>query len=168
MPARLLTALREHLTAAGLVRPPHILGAEAPMWLEPRLGTPAPGEGNNPTEVGADIVVGAYIAGGIAPGPFDGDRRKPIVELRYRTRQGYMAEDLSLRVDAQIATRRFATLTSAGFPADITDDVVPDPAFMLSGLFVLECTQVLELQRLGSDEQGFEHTVQYQFELYRD
>lgn len=146
--ARLLTALRDHLVAANLVRDPSVAGANPPFWREPVNGTPAPGEGNNPTEIGTDIVVGAFLVGGIAPGPYEAWSRWPIVELRFRATKGYMAEDLELAISNTLIDRR---------------------NFMLGGsLQVIECEQNLSLQRLGSDPgQGFEHLCQFIFQLYR-
>lgn len=147
--ARLLNALRDELVTAGIVRYPETGGGLPPFWREPKLGTPAPGEGNADAEVGQDAVVGAYLIGGLAPGPFESYRRDPFVELRFRTRLGYMAEELELQITGQLIDRRDFMLGGA------------------TGVHVLECQQILALQRLGSDEQGFEHLTQYQFELYR-
>lgn len=150
MPApRLLTALRDHLAQAGLVRDPSVAGALPPFWREPKNGTPGPGEGNSATEVGADAVVGAFIVSGLPPGPYEAFHRWPIVELRFRTRLGYTAEDLELAITNTLIDRR--------------DFMLGGP----SGLHIVECLQILPLQRLGSDEHGFEHLCQFVFQLYR-
>jgi hypothetical protein len=146
---RLLTALRDHLVTAGIVRDPSAAGPLPPFWREPKLGTPAPGEGNNPTEVGTDIVVGAYLVGGIAPQAYGSWSRWQIVEIRFRTSKGYMAEDVELAISGQLIDRRDFMLGGS------------------SGLYVVECQQNLPLQRLSSDAQGFEHLTQYVFQTYR-
>jgi hypothetical protein len=146
MPTRLLNALRDELVTAGIVRVPSVAGATPPMWLVPKLGTPAPGEGDNPTEVGPDAVIGAYRTNGIPPAAYESFMRQPFVELRIRTRLGYLAEDLEAAITARIIDRR---------------------NFDLGGsLRVIECEQIVPLQLLGSDEQGFEHICSFSFELY--
>jgi hypothetical protein len=39
--------------------------------------------------------------------------------------------------------------------------------FMMGGVYVVESEQWRALQRLGSDEQGYEYVVSYIFELLR-
>jgi hypothetical protein len=64
--ATLLDHVRSHLIAQGLVRDPRVAGSLPPCWRQPANGTPAPGEGTNPTEIGADAVIGLVHSGGIA------------------------------------------------------------------------------------------------------
>lgn len=120
------------------------------MWLEPRLGTPAPTErppGGSDTEIGPDAVVGAFLTGGFAPGPYLSFIRTPIVDLRIRARTSLLAETLDLAISAVLIDRR---------------------DFMLGGeLYCIECEQWRALQRLGSDTQGFEYVAALWFQLYR-
>lgn len=145
----LLTALRDHLVTNGIGRDPTVPGALPPVWREPKLGTPAPGEAppnGNSTQAGTDAVIGLFITSGIAPQPYESFMRKPIVEARLRTSNADRAEQLELAMSAVLLDRR---------------------AFTMGGLFVIECEQFNALGRLGSDEQGFEFTTSYVFELYR-
>jgi hypothetical protein len=145
----LLTAIRDHLVTNAVVRAPDVPGALPPCWKEPKLGTPAPGEtppGGGATEVGVDAVVALYLTGGIAPEPYGSFIRKPIVDVRLRTRTGLIAENLELAITKVLIDRR---------------------DFTMGGLYVVECEQWRTLQRLGSDEQGFEYTAAFVFELYR-
>jgi hypothetical protein len=146
---RLLTALRDHLVIAGIARDPTVAGPLPPFWRDPKLGTPAPGDGNNSTEVGTEAVIAAYLVGGTPTEPQGSWVRFPIVELRFRTTKGFLAEDMDIAICNQIHDRRDFMLGGAG------------------GLYVVECQQILPLQRLGSDEQGWEHLSQFRFELYR-
>lgn len=142
---RLLSALRDHLVTHGVVRKPTVPGSLPPMWLEPALGVPAPGEGNNEVEIGEDLVLGAYLTGGFAPAAYS-TLRKPIVDIRIRAAKdkAYLAEDIELAITPLIRDRRDWTM---------------------GGLYVVESEQWRPLQRLGSDGQGYEHVVAYWFEL---
>jgi hypothetical protein len=142
----LLTALRDHLVAQSIVRKPSVAGSAPPLWLEPQLGTPGPGEGNNPVEVGSDLVLGAFLTGGFAPPPYGSFLRKPIVDIRFRGRSPQNIETTELAITKALIDRR---------------------DFTMGGLYVVECEQWRPLQRLGSDEQGFEYVSAYWFELIR-
>jgi hypothetical protein len=144
--ADLLTNLRDYLVAQSIVRKPSVAGGLPPLWLEPQLGTPAPGEGNNPTEVGSDLVLGAFLTGGFAQPPYMGSwLRQPIVQINFRGTNPQTIQATELAITKRLTDKR---------------------DFMLSTLYVVECEQWQALQRLGSDEQGFEYTVAYWFELY--
>lgn len=145
MAGDLLSNLRDYLVTAGVVRKPSVAGAAPPLWLEPQLGTPAAGEGNNATEVG-DPVLAAFLTGGFAPGPYEGWQRKPIVDIRFRGKSPQTIQSTELAVTKVLIDKR---------------------DFMLATQYVLECEQWRALQRLGSDEQGFEFSVAYVFELMR-
>jgi hypothetical protein len=147
--ARLLTALRDQLVTAGIVRDPSVAGSLPPFWRDPKLGTPAPGEGNNPTRSAPTPSSPRYLVGGIAPQP--------------------------LRLLVAMADRRTSVPDQQGVlgrrPGACHQRPAPDRRdFMLggsSGLYVVECQQNLPLQRLSSDEQGWEHLTQYVFQTYR-
>lgn len=141
----LLTALRDHLITAGVVRDPTISGALPPFWREPKLGTPAPGEGNNPTEIGTDLVIGAFLTGGFPPRPYEAMIRKPIVDLRFRGRTVPVIENTALKIEAAVIDQR---------------------DFDMAGLHVIECLEWRPLQRLGSDEQGYEFVLALAFEFH--
>jgi hypothetical protein len=142
---RLLTAIRDELIAHNIVRKPSVPGPLPPMWLEPTLGEPAPGEGNNPVEIGEDLVLAAYLTNGFAQ-PAYSTLRKPIVDIRIRSAKdkAYLAEDVELAITPRLRDRRDWTM---------------------GGLYVVESEQWRPLQRLGSDTQGYTHVVSYWFEL---
>lgn len=142
----LLTALRDHLVAQSIVRKPSVAGAVPPLWLEPQLGTPAPGDGNNPVEVGSDLVLGAFLTGGFAPPPYGSFLRKPIVDIRFRGKSPQNIETAELAITKALIDKR---------------------DFMMGGLYVVECEQWRPLQRLGSDTDGFDYVSAYWFELVR-
>lgn len=145
----LLTAFRDHLVTAGLVRKPAVAGAAPPLWLEPKLGVPAPGEARsgNATEVDQDLVLGAFITGGFAPQPFGSWHRRPIVEIRFRGLSAQTIESTEMAITKELIDRR---------------------DWMMGGVqHVIECQQWRALQRVGSDEQGFEFLTSYVFELLR-
>lgn len=142
----LLTAVRDHLVSQNIVRKPSVAGSVPPLWLEPALGTPAPGEGNNPIEVGSDLVLGAFLTGGFAPAPYGSFLRKPIVDIRFRGKSPQNIETTELAITKALIDKRDWTM---------------------GGLYVVECEQWRPLQRLGSDEQGFEFVVAFWWELIR-
>lgn len=145
----LLTALRDHLVANGVGRLPEAGGALPPIWREPKLGLPAPGETppkGNANEAGVDSVIGLYTSSGIPSPPYYGFVRRPIVDVRLRVARADIAEALELAITPLIADRR---------------------GFTMGGLYVIECEQWRALSRLGSGPQGFEFTTAYTFELYR-
>lgn len=145
MPDELLTALRTHLADQGIVRKPSVAGAAPPMWLEPRRGVPAPGEGSVPVEVGADLVVGAFIATGIPPRPYESWQRRPVVDIRFRARRAEFAHQLDATIRAALIDRR---------------------GWMLGPLRVLESQVWREFQPLGFDEQAFDFVTGWIFQIY--
>lgn len=82
--ADLLQSFRDHLIANGIARKPSVAGSAPPMWLERKQGVPAPGEGDNATEIGATLVLGAFMATGIPPRPYEGFIRTDGVQLILR------------------------------------------------------------------------------------
>ena len=146
MAEELLPHLRDYLVAQGLVRRPGVAGAAHPLWLDPREGVPAPGEGTNATEVDADVVLGAYQVGGIPRARFD---------------QSYLRTDaIDVWIRARIAP--FAYRTADPIIAALADK----RQFDLAGLTIVECLLFRPLQKLGSDENGFDYTMQFTFERY--
>lgn len=143
-----LTALKDHLIAAGIVRDPSTAGSLPPMFLEPRNGVNAPGEGQG-AQVGTTAVIGAFLAGGLAPGPYAAWAQNPIVEIRLRTAKGDIAYWLDLQISNTLIDRRDFILGGTG------------------GLYLVECQQVTALQRLGSDAQSFDYVTSYLFVTYR-
>ena len=142
----LLTSLRDYLVAQGLVRKPSVAGATPPLWLEPKLGVPAPGEGTNPTEIG-DPVLGVFATGGFALGPYmDSFARQPILQINYRGNSPQAIQALELEITKRIADKRDWTMGST---------------------YLVESSLWQPLQRIGSDEQGWEFSSAYSFQLYR-
>jgi len=131
--------------AQGVVRVPRVAGAEPPLWLEPKEGVPAPGEGASGPEI-ASTVAAAFRTGGI---PFERAGgayiRRVTVDIRIR----------SMKVQDAYA------LDSALYPL-----LHDKQAWDMSGLTVIESLQERELQRLGSDAQSFDFVTEYLFECY--
>jgi hypothetical protein len=133
-------------SAQGIVRKPSVAGSLPPLWLEPRLGVPAPGEGNDPTEVGADAVIGAWTSSGIAPHTL---QRRPAHRLH---RHPHADEDR-----ADCAPDRGADPRRPPGQAELAD---------VAGMTIIETLMYRELQSLGSDEQGFDWVMTFSFERY--
>jgi hypothetical protein len=141
--ADLLVPLRTHLVSQGVARVPSTAGSAAPLWIEPRNGVPAPGEGSNPTEVGPDVVLGVYQFDGIPAEPFESELRTDAVEFRIRTRKAPFAFEIEAQIRAALIDRRHWTM---------------------GGLYIVESKQWRALARFGSDDQGFTHLTSYLFD----
>lgn len=110
--ADLLQAFRDHLVANSVCRKPSVAGPLPPMWLEPRNGVPAPGEGDNPTEVGATLVLGAFMAPGIVPQPYEGFVRTDGVEVWIRASNAALVRPLENQIRGIVNDRRNFSLGS--------------------------------------------------------
>jgi hypothetical protein len=143
----LLDELRDYFVAQGIARIPRVAGAAPPMWLDPRHGVPAPGEGDNATEKGTDAVLGAYLnpGGGVPAQPYESWLRGDIVEIRYRTTTGPRAFELERQVRAALVDKR---------------------DWQMAGVRVIESEEWLALARLDSDDQAFTYRSAYVFQLY--
>jgi len=148
--ADVLTAMRDHLVSVGVVRKPSVAGSQPLMWLEPMQGLRGPKKANDPnihpTEDSTDLVLGAYVTGGVAPGRFESWWRQPIVDVRYR---GW---------DVRSIQRTELAISYA---------LIDKVDWTMGGLQVVESEQWRALQRLGSDDQGYEFVSSYRFVLYR-
>jgi hypothetical protein len=150
--AELLTELRAYLVAEGVVRDPRVAGGAPPLWLQPRHGTPAPGEGTNATETGADAVLGAFVVDQVPAGPGLGYSRRDIVELRLRVRQAPTARAIAAQLFDRLATSPFGIRTD----------------WQMAAIRVIESRQWTGLQPVPTDEpeQGFTFRVAYLLETY--
>lgn len=143
--ANLLDHVNDYLVAQNLVRDPRIAGPKPPLWVEPRNGTPAPGESpkGNATEVGADIVVGAFNAPGVSLGRHNSHRRIEAVDFDIRVRKAPLVDDFYKSLRAALHDKR---------------------GWTMAGLWLSESLAYRELQRLGADENGWIFTTQFTFE----
>lgn len=143
----LLDGLRAHLAGAGIVRIPRDAGTAPPMWLHPRDGVPAPGEGEpaRRVEIGPDAVLGAFLTGGIPPRPYEAVLRRDIVDIRLRTKTAPLAMALDEQIRAALVDRR---------------------NWLMGGVRVIESRQWRAMQPLGSDAQAFDWVVAFLFETY--
>lgn len=146
MAETLLHHLREHLAARGVVRKPKVAAAGLhPLYLEPRLGTPAPGEMTG-AETDTDAVLGATLQSEIAVGAYESWYSKPTVDFYYRVRDARDADAISAAIRGELEDRRAWTTTT--------------------GLFVIESGVWRPKQRLGSDEKVFTYTESFWFQVY--
>lgn len=81
-PNAVLTAVRDDLVEAGLVRRASVAGVLPPVFVEPLEGPPAPGEREG-TEAGTDLVVTLRLSGQTRPTP---RTRIDVVDVVYRSR----------------------------------------------------------------------------------
>ena len=112
--SRFLTDLRDYLITAGVVRDPTTVGSLPPCWRMPRDGTPAPGEGNNVVERGADVVVGIWRSGELAPAVCEGSFRADWVDFTIRSRTAPLGEDFEEALRAALIDRQNFRLTPTG------------------------------------------------------
>jgi hypothetical protein len=84
-PTRLLTAMRNELELAGLVRRPNTAASVLPpMHVEPSGGAPAPGERKAP-ETDGNLVATIRLGGDLSEGPFNSYRRRTVIDVFYRS-----------------------------------------------------------------------------------
>ena len=141
----ILDDFRDFLVVQDVVRIPRIAGVRPPLWLEPRDGAPAPGEGTKNVEKDADIVLSAFRATGIPSLPYEGFLAKPHVALWYRVRRSDFAAAKHREIMALIHDKR---------------------NWLMGTQQVHESMCVRELQPLGSDESGFTYTAEFQFHVW--
>jgi hypothetical protein len=88
-----LTAFREELVLAGLVRKPGTAGVLPPLHVEPQDGAPAPGDREAPEDdatrnadgkIIAGLVVTVGLSGDLGEAPGDSYRRRTVLDVRYR------------------------------------------------------------------------------------
>lgn len=141
----LLTSMRTFLTGLTLARSPSVPGAAPPLWLEPLEGVPAPGEGDAGTTVGPTLVLGAFIAGGIASRPYESFWRRDHVDLWFRGKK--------------------ATDCLSAEPA-IRAALVDKRNWAMSSLTIIDSGEWRPMQPLERDEQGFTYVAAYWFETF--
>jgi hypothetical protein len=151
MPPTVVTALRDHLIAAGIGRDPGVPGVLPPIWRDPQTGTPGPGEGSG-VNIGPDAVIGLYRVSGVPPRRFEGERRTPVVQVLLRVRKAPLAESIGEQIEQAILDRRNWLMGSAGN----------------GWLRVIESQQVAPLSLVTADTQSYDYRSTFSFELYRD
>jgi hypothetical protein len=156
-PASLLPNLRAFLVEAGVARVPRDAGSLPPCWLDPKRNIPYPGqtEGLGPNEgtvvdtkhgIGG-LVIAIYPETGIPSIPHEGFYVRSAVAIWYRSQ-------LSPEIQAAHRTMR-------GLIHDVRN-------YSLNGLQVNQSLIFRELQRIGSDGEGYTYNSEYMFELWGD
>lgn len=144
--ATLADHVRTHLIAQAIGRDPRVAGAAPPIWRNPAKGTPAPGEGPNPTEVGPDAVIGLVHSGGIPAPRLESAWRRDIVDVWLRTSTWPRAEQLYAQIRAALIDRTNWTMGS---------------------ITVIESQEWRPLQQLAADpQQGYTAQHAVLFESY--
>lgn len=150
-----LTALRNELEAAGIVRDPNTAGDLPPLFIEPEAA-PAPGERDAP-EDDALLTVSADLDVTIAAGPFLAGRPRIVIRLRYRSRTTIgliRARRLDAAIVARILDRPDGGL---GWVMDEDGD---------HPVLVLESSSYAGLSKIGVTEDGVtDQVARYVFEV---
>jgi hypothetical protein len=88
--AVLLEGLRTFLIAKGAVRSPTMAGAALPspppLFLQPEGGAPGPGDKKG-NENHADIMLSAFMSGGLTARTYEEDLRRDTVDIWFRCRK---------------------------------------------------------------------------------
>jgi hypothetical protein len=141
----LLNDMRDHLIAQGLVRRPRDATPDAPpLWLEPREGVPAPGEGQNATSAARTPSWGPTCRAGSRPAR-SSRRSADTVDIWLRTTSAARAAELQAQLRAALIDQR---------------------NWQMAGQLVIDCEEWRPLQRLGSDAQGYTFVWSPIFWLY--
>jgi hypothetical protein len=162
-PARVLTAFREELIAAGLGRRPSDAGGQTgqpyPFVIEPIEGPPAPGELADGENDHTELVCSLIMSGSISPlDSFDRlVRRRPIVDVRYRTKTqaGLRA---AMALDEAITDRliRAATNYGVGFTLGTS----------AAAVVVLQASPFADFGPISrSRANGFDHVTKWALEV---
>lgn len=138
--ATLLEHTRDYLITQNVGRRPSIAGARPPLWLEPRHGVPAPGEGQNATETDNDVVVGLFISGGVTLPRHNGFMRTDGIDFWIRARTPPLAVSFEKDLRASLNDKR---------------------GWDMAGLYVAESLIFRDIQRIGSDDQGWAFVTEY-------
>lgn len=144
----LLEGVSLYLISQGIVRDPSDnSNTLPPLWIEPRNGTPAPGEseGLNPVEVGNDLVVSINRATGIPSPPYEGFIRHDGVEFVVRAIEPSFASSFESKVRAALNDKR---------------------GWQMATVPVNESLLFRDLQPIGSDNTGWTYTLEYMFNLW--
>lgn len=160
----ILTALRQELVNAGLVRPPSVAGALPPAHVEPVDGAPAPGEREEP-EDHASLVVSLFYSGDVTPAAFT-DGRTGVIDVRYRS-SGNPGLKTAMALDAAVVRRLVTRLDEAegryGYGYVLGDGA---PAPLEAGLRVRQVSVFGGFSRLSSSKAaGFDHIAKYAVEV---
>ncbi len=145
----LLSAFRTYLVAEGLARVPATAGAAHPLWLEPRDGAPAPGEGVSATEKDANLVISAFLATPIPRGVFEAEFRTDVIDVWIRSAKASTAHDFEPLLRTAIIGATYGKRD-----------------WMMGGVRIIESREWRAMQRLGSSPQGFTYVISYLFERY--
>lgn len=150
---RTLPQLRAHLVDRGIARRPNTPGAAPPMFLEPAGGVPAAGEGSG-VAVGPDLVLGAFLVGGIVPGWGDAYSRRQIVDVWIRAAPdgSWRGPAVGSAIEAEFAPAEMGARTN----------------WTMGDLPVIESRLWRPLQPIGSDAQGWTWTLGLYVETYRE
>ena len=149
MAGTLLDYVTDYLVAQNLVRKPNVAAPGGDpnrpvLWRSPRNGVPAPGEGSG-TEVSPALVVGAFRSTGEATQPWESFRELPYVDFRIRAARADLVFPFEDTLRALLHDKR---------------------AWDMAGLQVIESLQFRALQFIGSDNQAFDYSTEYRFEVY--
>lgn len=114
-PTAVLTAFREELIEADLVRRPSAAGARPPMHVEPIEGAVGPGDREG-VEDDAELVVSIFAGGDLAEadGYDAATRRRTTIDVRYRSASS-SALRRAFALDAAIRGRLIRPETNYGY-----------------------------------------------------
>lgn len=132
--------------APGVADPGSDKGTLFPVFLEPREGTPAPGEPKG-VENNAAGILGLIYTGGIITGPLEKFRRKVTFDFWVRTMPPQLAQTIDNRLRLLLHDKR---------------------NWDMAGLTVIESRSWRPLQPIGHGPQGYSYTLSYLFELYAE
>lgn len=150
--SELLTEFRAHLIAKGIVREPRAAGPLPVMWIEPRDGTPAPGDMEG-TEDSPTAVLGVFRSGGLPPAWVE--QRyvvRPTIDVVLRTKTAKLRDEIGQAIEEEIL--------GSGGGGEIKME------WQMGAMTIIQSSLWRALQPLGADEDGFTAVVSFAFESY--
>lgn len=154
-PATLLPNLRSFLVSASLVRVPRIAADVPPCWLDPKRNIPYPGqteglganEGTDKDDGRGGLVIAIYPETGIPSIAHEGFYVRKPVSIWFRSHLSPVIQTVHETFRATLHDRR---------------------NYSLNGLQVNQSLMTRELQRIGSDEEGYVYNTEYLFDLWAE
>jgi hypothetical protein len=117
-----------------------------PVFLEPREGTPAPGEPKG-KENNERAIVGLILTGGMRTGTLEKFRRKVVFDFWIRAMPPQLPQQIGDRLRLLLHDKR---------------------NWDMAGLTVIESMLWRPLQPVGHGPQGYSYTMGFLFELYAE
>lgn len=136
--------IQSFLIDEGLVRDPYVVGPNYPLWIEPE-GIPAPGQGENATEIHDTMVLAVMRVAGLVSPRREGFIRTDGMEFWLRCTDAVLADEWEPSLRARLHDKYH---------------------WSMAGLMIEESRLYRDMQRITADAHSFTYNLQYMFEYW--